>query len=1050
MVRFKESSFLKFFVEHRTSANIIMLLMIIIGLLSIGKLNKQFFPDFDVEVVAVTIDWPGATAEEIDKNIIQLLEPELRPISGVKKVSSKSVEGLGRTQVEFQYGYDMQKGRTDIETAVSRINFPEKSKKPRIIVGEFFDTVTRIVLSGKASLSELRIKSKNLKELLLNSGVDKVDILGLPKEEILIEIPQLETAKLKLSFNQIANLIKSETQDVSGGSYADGALRVRTEGEKRLVDAFKKLELKSSSSGGRVLLEDLAKITYSIEKGSILKFVDGNPAVELWVRRSKTSDAIEVSKNVENAISSSQSLLGNNIKIETYNTAAELIQERISLLVKNGLSGLCIVLAVLFLFLSRNTAIWVALGIPIAFLATFAVMLVTGQSINMISLFGLIMALGIVVDDAIVVGEHTSYLKTKRKLDSSQAPVVAASRMSMPVISAMLTTVAAFIPLFMVKGVIGEIIAAIPWVVCAVLVASLIECFLVLPAHLAHFDNKNNLPGKFRFWFDNKFIYFQEGFFRKFVKLTFNHRYVTFMVAIGMFLVSVGMMSGGRVLFSFFPTPEADIIIANFKMHSGTKKTNTVEMLDNIEIGLEKTSKQFSYSKNLVKFKMSTIGDRTSFSNDAGPSPIGSDLLGSMIVELKTADKRKVRTKEFIKAWKDNIEPVAGLDKLTIRAPSGGPPGRDLDVRFQGEKLENLKKASDELIQIARTIPGVTSLSDNLEFGVQERILSLNNKGQSLGLSISEIGEQVRSAINGVVISEFPKADEEVAVRLKLIKNEKQTDMINDLRIITNIGTSFKLEEIITINEEIPFASINRKNGFREVTISGDLFPQLMNTSQARQFLLQNGLPEIAKKYNLNYRFDGKDLEQKETFADMKIGSIVGLMLIYFILAWVFKSWSRPLTIMIMIPFAFIGAVLGHYILGLTMSILSMFALLALAGIVVNNSIILVSTIERRFDNLLNDTENSFNDQNIINEAIISGVVDRLRPVLLTSLTTIGGLSALMFEKSLQAQFLIPMAATIVFGLGVTALLVLIIVPSMMGISNDLSNFIKSLKEYNK
>ena len=408
MVRFKESNFLKFFVEHRTSANIVMLLMIIIGLLSIGKLNKQFFPDFDVEVVAVTIDWPGATAEEIDKNIIQLLEPELRPISGVKKVSSKSVEGLGRTQVEFQYGYDMQKGRTDIETAVSRINFPEKSKKPRIIVGEFFDTVTRIVLSGEVSLSELRIKSKNLKELLLNSGVDKVDILGLPKEEILIEIPQLETAKLKLSFNQIANLIKSETQDVSGGSYADGSLRVRTEGEKRLVDSFKKLELKSSSSGGRVLLEDLAKITYSIEKGSILKFVDGNPAVELWVRRSKTSDAIEVSKNVENVISSSQSLIGNNIKIETYNTAAELIQERISLLVKNGLSGLCIVLAVLFLFLSRNTAIWVALGIPIAFLATFAVMLVTGQSINMISLFGLIMALGIVVDDAIVVGEHTS------------------------------------------------------------------------------------------------------------------------------------------------------------------------------------------------------------------------------------------------------------------------------------------------------------------------------------------------------------------------------------------------------------------------------------------------------------------------------------------------------------------------------------------------------------------------------------------------------------------------------------------------------------------
>ena len=1046
MLQFKESGFLKFFVEHRTSANIIMILMIVVGLLSIGRLNKQFFPNFEVEVVAVSVNWAGATAEEIDKNIVQLLEPELRPISGVKKVSSKSVEGVGITQVEFNYGYDMQKGRTDIETAVSRINFPQKADKPKIVVGEFFDTVTRIVLSANIPLSELRSISKKLKEVLLNSGVDKVDIQGLPKEEILIEIPQIETARLKLSFNQIANLIKSETQDVSGGSYADGSLRVRTAGEKRLVETFKKLELKNTISGGRIILQDIARISSTLEQGSILKSVDNNPAVELWVRRSKTSDALEVSENVNKVISESKNIIGNRVNVETYNTAANLIQERITLLVKNGLSGLCIVLAVLFLFLSRNTAIWVALGIPIAFLATFGVMLVSGQSINMISLFGLIMALGIVVDDAIVVGEHSSYLKTKRRLNSSQAPVVAATRMSMPVISAMLTTVAAFIPLFMVKGVIGEIIAAIPWVVCAVLVASLIECFLVLPAHLAHFDKKTVEEGKFRLWFDKKFMAFQEGTFKKFISLTFNYRYVTFMVAIGMFIVSVGMMSGGRVMFSFFPTPEADIIIANFKMHSGTTRSKTEEMVKKIEGGLIKTSKKFSTSPDLVKFSMSTIGGRTSFSGGGVPSSKGSDLLGSVVVELKTADKRKIRTNQFIKEWKNNIEYVEGLDKITIRSPSGGPPGRDLDVRFQGEKLETLKIASNELIQIARTIPGVTSLNDNLEFGVQERILSLNNKGQSLGLSISDIGEQVRSAINGIIISEFPKADEEVVVRLKLSETEKLTDMINDLRIITPLGTSFKLQEVIKINEKIPFASINRKNGFREVTISGDLFPALMNTSQARQFLLNNGLPEIAKKYNLNYRFDGRDLEQKETFADMKIGSIIGLLLIYFILAWVFKSWTRPFSIMIMIPFAFIGAVLGHYLLGLTMSILSMFALLALAGIVVNNSIILVSTIERRFDDLRDQNDKDYQNNKVIDEAIIAGVVDRFRPVLLTSLTTIGGLSALLFEKSLQAQFLIPMAATIVFGLGITAFLVLVIVPSMMGISNDFSNFVKNIR----
>ena len=285
-----------------------------------------------------------------------------------------------------------------------------------------------------------------------------------------------------------------------------------------MVETFKKLELKNSSSGARILLGDIANIKSSIKKRSVLKFIDGKPAVEIWVRRSKTSDALKVSENVNEVIANSQDIIGKQIKIQTYNTAANLIEERISLLVKNGLSGLCIVLAVLFLFLSRNTAIWVAFGIPIAFLATFGVMLVSGQTINMISLFGLIMALGIVVDDAIVVGEHSSYLKNKRKLDHNKAPIVAATRMSMPVISAMLTTVAAFIPLFMVKGVIGEIIAAIPWVVCAVLIASLIECFLVLPAHLAHYDRSSKDQGRFRQWFDEKFNTFQEGIFRKFVK----------------------------------------------------------------------------------------------------------------------------------------------------------------------------------------------------------------------------------------------------------------------------------------------------------------------------------------------------------------------------------------------------------------------------------------------------------------------------------------------------------------------------------------------------
>ena len=1041
MNNFPKSEFLGFFVKHKTAANIIMILMCVIGLLSINKLNRQFFPNFDIENISVSVEWPGATAEEIDRNIIAILEPELRPISGVKKVFSKSVEGLGYSVVEFNFGQDMQKSMSDVETAISRLDFPQKANKPKIALAEFYDTVTRIVISGNLDLIELRKISKILKENLLKSGVDKVDLIGLPDEEILIELSQGEISKLNMSLNQISQLIKLQSTDIPGGDFAEGSLRVRTEGEKRLVETFENLEIQNFIDGGRIILKEIAEIKEQYDDSSILKYVDGNPAVEIFVRRSKSNDALKVAENVNVVLEKFKKDYSEKIKIQTYNSASELIEERINLLVKNGSTGLILVLVILFLFLAWRTAIWVALGIPIAFLATFGVMYLSGQSINMISLFGLIMALGIVVDDAIVVGEHSAYLRSVRNLNHVDAPIVAATRMSLPVICAMLTTVGAFLPLFMIKGIIGQIISAIPFVICAVLVASLIECFLVLPAHLSHFDNKSSAPGKFRSWFDRKFDNFREGPFRSFIKICYKFRYVTMVFAFGLFLISLGMMKGNRVLFSFFPTPEADLIIANFKMLPGSNRNQTFQMIKNLENGLEKTKEHFSDHPNLVHFSMSTYADRGTFRPDeGGVRKKGNYLIGSMVVELITADKRTIRTNEFIKIWKKNINESAGLDKLNIRAPRGGPPGRDLDVRLRGNNLNELRNGTDQVLNLSRSVPGVSSLDDNFEIGVQEKVLKINNKGQALGFTVSDLGSQVRAAINGEEITRFPRVDEEVSVKIKLIEKELKNDMIYNLRVISPANKSLILGEVATIFDKLPFSSISRQDGFREVTITGDLNPEIMNTSQARDFLLNNGIENIAKKFNLSHRFAGRDLEQKETFADMKIGAFIGLMLIYIVLAWIFKSWLRPISIMIMIPLSFIGAVLGHYFLNLTMSILSMFALLALAGIVVNNSIILVSTIERRLEELKGNKDHF--KKNFEN-AVISGVTNRLRPVVLTSLTTMGGLTTLLFEKSLQAQFLIPMAATIVFGLGVTAVLVLIVVPSMMGIGQDIAHLFK-------
>ena len=1030
------ANMIEFFARHRTAANIVMVVMIITGIISADRLNRQFFPDVDVEIVAVSVVWSGATAEDVDSNIIQPLEPELRTIANVKKVSSTSFEGIGQTQVEFEFGTDMQKALADVEAAVGQVDFPLEAEAPKVIKGEFSDTITRIVLHGPFPIDALRFYAKGIKEDLLQIGVDKVDILGLPSEEILIEINEDELSRLGLTLNAISSAISSVSVDVPAGRFADGALRVRSLGLEKDANGYREIEILARADGSNVLLGDVATVTDTYQMPAILQYHKGQPAVELHVQRGKTSDSLTVNQLVQDYVKDKQAELPENLSLDQHEIAAVLISERINLMIKNGIGGLLIVTIVLFLFLSARVAFWVAAGIPVAFLATFSVMLISGQSINMISLFGLIMALGIVVDDAIVIGEHAEYLKQKRNLPISEASVLAAKRMGPPVISAMLTTVAAFLPLFMVKGIIGVIIGAIPAVVCAVLVASLVECFFILPAHLAHYGaSKRQQPSWFRRNFDAGFNYFRDAIFYNLVLAAFRFRYVTFAFAIGLLLFAVGMMAGGRVNFVFFSAPEADRVFANVTMASGSTRSQTATMLEEVERALDTVEERLTQDNSeLISFAYSKIGG--SFSGDQGtPTGGANELLAGMVIELKTADERSVRVDSFIEALRAEIQPKPGLERLIVRAPAGGPPGRELDIRLMGNDLELLKSSALDIVQIVDALPGTTDIDENLDYGAEERIIRLTSFGRSLGFTVSSVGNQVRSALDGAVVKRFPRGDEEVTVRLALPKGDIATDSLGDLTLITPQGSIVDLADVATIEPRLGFSVVRRQDGFREVAIQGDLDDKIITTSQAKEALLNDGLAEDVASKGLRFRFDGRDQEQGEAFADMSTGGTLALLCIYVILAWVFSSWSRPFAVMIMIPFGLIGAVVGHYVMGLSMNILSLFALIALSGIVVNNSIILVATIERRLEEL----------DGAFEQSVVSGATDRLRPVLLTSMTTIGGLSTLMFETSLQAQFLIPMATTIVFGLAVTTALVLFLVPATLGIGRDLEQLVKRL-----
>ena len=972
----KASPFLQFFIRHNTAANLLMILMLVIGFLSLDRLNRQFFPSFDVEVVAVSVTWTGATAEDVDANIVQPLEPELRTISSVKKVISNSYEGLASIQVEFEFGADMKQALADVETAVDQIDFPEEAEQPKVIKGEFYDGISNLVLSGPYSVEALRVIAKDVKEDLQRLGVDKIDITGIPDEIILIEVSEAELARLGMSLNMIADAISRTSVDVPAGSLADGSLRVRSLGLLKTVAEYENIEVLTRPDGSRVLLKDIATITENVEYSGFVGLTrNGQTAVELEFRRGKTNDSLDVNATIQEWLEDFRARAPETLVIEQYDVRANLIKERINLLVKNGAGGLILVVLVLFLFLSTRVAFWVAMGIPVAFLATFGVMLAMGQTINMISLFGLIMALGIVVDDAIVIGEHTEYLRQKRNIPLAEAAGIAATRMGPPVVSAMLTTVAAFLPLFTVKGIIGEIISAIPMVVVAVLIASLIEVFFILPAHLAHFGGKGEEVKKgFRLWFDTKFNAFKDGAFRRFVAFSVRWRMATIAIALGLLTISIGMMAGGRVNFVFFSSPEADIAYGNVVMAPGTPRNQTSEMLDELERALLATEDKFTNGEGgLVNMYVANLGTTLRGGNGGGGNG-GADNRAGIVVELLTADQRDVRMRDFVRAWRREVQPIAGMERLTIRAPSGGPPGRAIDVRLMGDDLNILKSAATEVMDIIKTIPSADAIDENLNYGAEERIIRLTPQGKALGFSVSSVGQQIRAALDGVVVKRFPRGDEEVTVRLSLPDDETATDNIGSIRVIAPNGQFVQLADIATVENRLGFSVVRRQDGFREVSVTSDLDSAVITTPEAIQMIKDGGLQDIADKYNLRYRFDGRDTERAEAFADMQVGATMALVCIYIILAWVFSSWLLPLPVMIMIPFALIGAVLGHYVMGLTMTILSMFALIALAGIVVNNSIILVSTIERRME----ESDNRM-------EAIISGAVDRLRPVILAS-----------------------------------------------------------------
>ncbi len=1013
------------FLRHRVAANLLMWFMIAAGAWGLLHLNKQFMPTFHVNLVTVKVIWPGATADDIERSIINPLEKELRNLDYLKEMKSKATQDVGSVSLEFEQGADMAKAIEDTRERVSLVrNLPPDIEETKITKDENFERVSSVIITGSQNLNELRPLIRKFEHQLLDRGIAKIDVIGLPDQEIAIKIPAERLAKLNISLTQVAKKIKAFSVDLPAGDIGGGKTtrQLRSLQQQRSITGFENLPLLSDSTGRIIRVKDVAEVELQSQKGEVILTYQGKPAVEMILRRTETSDSLKSAKILQQWQKEVIPTLPKGVNVHVFDEVWVLINQRIMLLLKNGLSGLILILIILFLFLDHRVAWWVSVGIPVSFMMTLGILSLLGGSINMVSMFAFIMSLGIIVDDTIVVGEEAVTLFQKGT-PILEAVEMGAKRMFAPVMASSLTTISAFIPLFLIRGVIGTILTAIPTVVICVIIASLIECFLVLPGHLYHSMQKiqTHKAYPWRERIDNAFHHFRETRFRSFINTALSNRKIVMSVLVAILLLMTAIVMTGRLHFTFFPDPEGNIIEANIQFRAGTSDSDREKFVKKAEKTLWQVNKKLSKnSKSLVVAALAYV--------NKGAFRIGEgEEYGALKVQLTEPDSRKISNVNFIKAWSDAVSLPPEVASFTIRQRRAGPPGQDVEINLIGNNTQQLKLAALELARILKKYPGVSGVEDNLPYGQEQFIYSLTPAGEALGLTTTDVGRQLRAAFTGEIVQVYYLPDEEVEVRTMLPDNERDSLMTLDkLPIITPAGDFVQLMSVVKIDKHRGFDTLRHVDTKSHVTLEGRVDPSVGNSNKILTDILENYLPNIMKKYNVTYDIGGRTREQSETLSDMKYAGIIAVVLIYLILAWVFASYGWPLLVMAVIPFGIVGGLFGHLVMGHDVTILSLLGLFGLSGIIINDSIILLV----RYKEVL---KKGFEGK----AAIVEASCQRLRAVLLTSLTTIAGLTPLLFETSRQAQFLIPMAISLCFGLAFGMFVILVLVPTFLSMYEE-------------
>jgi multidrug efflux pump subunit AcrB len=1021
---------LSYFVRHRTAANLALALMLLSGLYAALTMRAQFFPDIVIERVTVTVAWTGAGPEEVDAQIVAVLDPVLLAVEGVESSAAAAREGAATISLEFEPGWDMGRAVDDVSAAVDRIdNLPDTAETPRVRRIAYRDRVTDVMLWGPAPAEQLARYAVEFQSRLFAAGVARTTLDGAPDPVIRVSVPEAALVRHDLSIEAIAAAARDAATAMPAGDVGPGGARVRAGVERRSAEAIGDVILRREADGAPLRIRDVAAVTVEGAENGEAYFVGDDPAVRLRVDRSDQGDAIAIQRAVEAEAAAFAATLPEGVEIQLTRTRAQQISDRLGILVSNGALGLGLVLLFLFLFLSARTAFWVAFGIPAAMAASLGLMHAFGISLNMMSLFALIICLGVVVDDAIVVGEHADML-ARRGAGPAEAAERAATRMFGPVFAASVTTIMAFLAIAVVGGRFGALILDIPLTVAMVMLASLLESFIILPAHMRHaLSAKRAAP-----WYDWPSRQVDRGLrrvreraFKPLIRLVIRGRYLAVGAVAALLLHSLTLFATGEAQWRFFNAPERGAVTANFAMAPDATRDDTLAMLREMQRALSETDAAFAaeHGRAPVTFALGVVGGTLGRGLSSDDSR-DEDQIGGVTVEMIDPDDRPYGQRDFMRRWEATVRRHPKLDTLSMRGLRSGPEADDIAVELSGAEPHSLKAAAEALKAALAALPAVAGAEDSLPYDKEELELTVTPFGEALGFTADAVGRELRARLSGIEAAEFPLGPRTATVEVSAPEAELAADYLGRAMIRAPSGAWAELSEVVEARRSFGFAAIRRADGLPVVTVSAEFATEAPEAQAAAVEALETAiLPDLAARHGVRWSLSGLAEQERDFLSDAALGFALCVAGIYLTLAWIFASWTRPLVVVLTIPLGLIGVIWGHYWMATPLSMFSVVGLLGLSGIIINDAIVLVTTVD------------AYARRRALAPALVDAAGDRLRAVFLTTATTVAGLAPLLFERSTQAQFLKPTVITLAYGLGFGMLLVLIVVPALVMIQDD-------------